>query len=263
MENSPVVEMFVETHGHLVGVRGERDLDAVVRRAEEAGVVLILTAGIDLPSSVKAVEVAKRYETVKACVGIHPWYADEYDEEAERRLRELAGEREVVAISEIGLDFFGRMTHSWSFTSEYIEEEVQYRTLRGQLGLARERGLPVIVHDRAKGFETLEILEEEGVSEIGGAIHGFSRDLDYARRCIDLGVYLSVSDRALSRPENEGLREAVKEIPLEWLLTETDTGNPEGVVKAAERIAELKGLTTEEVGEATTSNLRRLLKIPD
>lgn len=253
--------MFVETHGHLVGVRGEQNLDEVIKRATEAGVVLILTAGIDLPSSVQAVEVAKRYEPVKACVGIHPWYADEYNEEAHEKLRELAGEEEVVAVSEIGLDFFGRMDHNWRRSEEYIAEEIQRKTLRGQLSLAKETGLPVIVHDRAKGFETLEILKEEGVSEIGGAIHGFSGDLGYAEKCIDMGVYLSLSGRALSRPGSERLREAVREIPLEWLLTETDSGAPEGVVKAAELIGELKGLAQEAVGRATTSNLKRLLKI--
>lgn len=253
--------MFVETHGHLVGVRGEQNLDDVIKRATEAGVVLILTAGIDVPSSTQAVEVARKYEPVKACVGIHPWYADEYNEEAHKKLRQLAGEEEVVAVSEIGLDFFGRMDHNWRRSEEYIDEEIQRKTLRGHLSLAKEMDLPVIVHDRAKGLETLEILKEEGVSEIGGAIHGFSRDLIYAEKCIDMGVYLSLSGRALSRPENEGLREAVREIPLEWLLTETDSGNPEGVVKAAELIGGLKGLTLEEVGRATTSNLKRLLKI--
>jgi len=255
--------LFVETHGHLAGVRGEQNLDEVIKRATEAGVVLILTAGIDLPSSIQAIEVARRYRPVRACVGIHPWYADEYNEDVHKKLRQLAEEKQVVAVSEIGLDFFGRMDHNWKFSEKYIDEEVQRRTLRGHLKLAGERGLPVIVHDRARGFETLEILEEEGISKIGGAIHGFTGSLEYAERCVDLGVYLSVADRALSRAENEKLREAVKEIPLEWLVTETDTGNPEGVVKAAERIAELKRLTLEKVGTATTSNLKRLLKISD
>ncbi|MFB0543671.1 MAG: TatD family hydrolase, partial [Candidatus Bathyarchaeia archaeon] len=240
--------MFVETHGHLVGVRGEQNLDEVMKRATEAGLVLILTAGIDLPSSVQAVEVAKRYEPVKACVGVHPWYADEDNEEVHEKLRLLAGDEEVVAVSEIGLDFFGRMDHNWRRSEEYIPEEIQRKTLRGQLSLAKEMGLPVIVHDRAKGFETLEILKGEGVSEIGGAIHGFSGDLGYAEKCIDLGLYLSIAGRALSTPGNERLREAVREVPLEWLLTETDTGAPEGVVEAAELIGELKGLTLEEVG---------------
>lgn len=253
--------MFIETHGHLVGVRGEQNLDEVMRRATEAGVVLILTAGIDLSSSVQAVDVAKRYEPVKACVGIHPWYADEYDEEVYEKLRHLAGEGEVVAVSEIGLDFFGRMNHSGMRSDEYVDEEIQRKTFKGQIRLAEEVGLPVIVHDRARGFETLEILEEEGVSVIGGAIHGFSGDLDSAERCIDMGVYLSLSGRALSRPESEKLREVVREIPLEWLLTETDSGDPSGVAKAAELIGEIKGLSKENVGRATTSNLKSLLGV--
>jgi len=255
--------MFVETHGHLVGVRGEQNLDEIIKRATEAGVVLTLTAGIDVPSSVQAVEVAKRYPSVKACLGIHPWYADEYNAEAHKKLMKLTEEKEVVAISEIGLDFFGRMDHNWQFSTKYIDEEIQRKAFRGQLRLARERGLPVIVHDRGKGFETLEILEEEGISRIGGAIHGFVGDFEHAKRCTNLGLHLSIADRALSRPENEKLRNAVRATPIEWLVTETDTGNPEGVVKSAERIAELKGLPLEIVGKATTSNLKRLLRMPD
>jgi len=255
--------MFVETHGHLAGVGGAQNLDEVIRRATEAGVVLILTAGIDLPSSIQAVEVAKRYKPVKACVGVHPWYADEYNEDVHEKLKQLAREKEVLAVSEIGLDFYGRMDHTGGFSENYVDEETQRRAFRGQLRLARELGLPVIVHDRAKGLETLDTLKEEGVSEIGGAIHGFTRDLDYAKRAIGMGLCLSVAERALSRPENEKLREAVKEIPLEWLVTETDSGNPEGVVKSAERVAELKGLPLERVGRTTTSNLKRLLKIAD
>ena len=255
--------MFVETHGHLTGVGREQNLDEVIRRATEAGVVLILTAGIDLSSSIQSVEVAKRYEPVKACVGIHPWYADEYSEDVHEELKQLAREKEVVAISEIGLDFYGRRDHEGGFSENYVDEETQLGTFRAQLRLAREIGLPVIVHDRAKGLETLDILRGEGVSEVGGAIHGFTGDIGYARRAIGMGLCLSVADRALSRPENEKLREAVKEIPLEWLVTETDSGNPEGVVKSAERIAELKGLPLNVVGRTTTSNLRRLLKISD
>ena len=221
--------MFVETHGHLAGVRGEQNLDEVIKRATEAGVVLILTAGIDLSSSIQAIEVAKRYRSVRACVGIHPWYADEYNEDVHKKLRQLAEEKQVVAVSEIGLDFFGRMDHNWQFSEKYIDEEIQRRSFRGQVRLAREVGLPVIVHDRAKDLVTLKMLEEEGVSRFGGAIHGFVGDYEYAKRCIDLGLYLSVADRALSRPENEKLRNAVKATPLEWLVTETDTGNPEGL----------------------------------
>jgi TatD DNase family protein len=255
--------MFVETHGHLGGGRGEQNLDEVIRRATEAGVALILTAGIDLPSSIQAVEVAKRYKPVKACVGVHPWYADEYGEDVHQKLKDLSKEKEVVAISEIGLDFFGRMDHKGGFSENYVDEETQLGTFRAQLRLARELGLPVIVHDRAKGLETLDVLREEGVSEIGGAIHGFTGDLDYAKRAIGMGLCLSVAERALSRPENEKLREAVREIPLEWLVTETDSGNPEGVVKSAERVAELKGLPLEIVGRTTTSNLKRLLRMAD
>lgn len=253
--------MFSETHGHLSSASGERNLDEVIRQAEQSHIVLALTAGIDLPSSVQAVELGKRYEIVKACVGVHPWYADEYNDQTRKSLSELIDRNKVVAVSEIGLDFFGRMEHNGIRSEKYVQEEVQYETFRGQLRLAREKHLPVIVHDRARNHETLEVMDEQQVSKIGGAIHGFSRDLSFAKRCISSGLLISVSERALARPENEELRRAVREVPIEYLLTETDSGSPEAVLKSAERVADIKGLTLEEVGNQTTSNLRKLLRI--
>ena len=99
---------------------------------------------------------------------------------------------------------------------------------------------------------------ETGILEFGAAIHGFSKDPEYARRCVDMGVYLSIGKRTIEQGEYQFL-EAVRQTPLEWLLTETDTGEPAGVVVVAERIAELKGVSLEEVGRVTTRNLRRLV----
>jgi len=260
--NEGTKKLFSETHGHMVGSRGEQNLDQVITKAEQAQVVLVLTAGIDLPSSVQAVEAAKKYSIVKACVGIHPWYADEYNAEAHESLSALIENNAVVAVSEIGLDFFGRMEHDGKRSEKYVAEEIQQKTFRGQLRLAKEKGLPVIVHDRARDSETLEIMKEQQISKFGGAIHGFTGNLGLAKKCIDSGILISVSERALTRPENEELRRAIGEIPLEWLLTETDSGSPDGVVKVAERIADLKGLTPQHVGNQTTSNLKRLLRIP-
>lgn len=248
--------MFSDSHCHLRGPS-----DEAVEEAEKAGVELVLTAGIDLSSSEQAVLTAKRYRIVKACVGIHPWNADQYSGDARRRLRELAADEMVVAISEIGLDYVGRRDSEGRYVTQYIDEEIQWTAFREQLGLAKELGLPVLVHDRTPDQEVLDILEEEGSAETGAAIHGFSKGPAYAQRCVDMGVYLSIGTRGVSAPENEALREAIMQTQLEWLLTETDSRNPAGVLKAVEVISELKGLTRDEVGGATTRNLRKLTRL--
>ena len=250
-----MMRLYSESHCHLRSFTDEGVADA-----KKAGVELALTAGIDMASSEEAVETAGKFDIVKGCVGIHPWYADEYSPENLGKLRELAKRDEVVAISEIGLDFVGRMTRQWERTDEYIDPDIQREALRAQIGLAKELGLPVLVHDRAPGQEVLDILEEEGIVGVGAAIHGFTKGPEYAKRAVEMGVYLSIG-RALQRGENKDLEEAIRQTPVEWLLTETDSGDPTGVLTVAEKIGELKGLTRDEVGLAATKNLKKLLKL--
>lgn len=247
--------MYSESHCHLGDMTVE-DID----KAEKQGFTLLLTSGIDLPSSEQAVATAQRHNIVKACVGVHPWFADEYNSDIGLRFKELAQNSECVAISEIGLDFVGRMTHEWIREERYINPEIQYEALNAQLVLARELSFPAIVHDRAPEMELLDILEKSGNLETGLAIHGYSKDMDYAERCMDNGIYLSVGLRNIQGGDTSYL-EVIKKTPLEYLLTETDTAKPEGVLTLCDLIAELKGLTREEVGKTTTGNLMRLCSL--
>ena len=232
------------------------DLD----NAEKQGFKLLLTSGIDLPSSEQALMTSHRHPIAKACLGVHPWYADEYTAGVAERFIELSHDAECVAISEIGLDFIGRMTHEWVREDTYIDPKIQYETLDAQLGLARELSLPAIVHDRAPKMEILDLLEKSGNTNTGIAIHGFSKDIDYARRCVDNGIYLSVGLRTIQNADPIYLK-AVKNTPLEYLLTETDSSKPEGVKTVCKLIAELKESSMEEVGKITTENLMRLCGI--
>jgi len=255
MREIAALDMYSESHCHLRSIGEE-----AVSKAEIAGVKLVLTAGIDVLSSEEAVKTAGRFRIVKGCVGIHPWRADTYSDVALKLLGELAKDPEVVAISEIGLDYVGRRTPEGEFTEEYVDPEVQKNAMRGQIGLAKELGLPVLVHDRTPGEEVLDILDAEGIIEVGAAIHGFSKGPEYARRCVEMGVYLSIGKRSIEAG-NEDLMEAIRQTPLEWLLTETDSGDPTGVIVVAEKIAELKGITTEQAGKAATDNLKRLIRL--
>ncbi len=247
--------MYSESHCHL----GDMTRDGL-EKAEKQGFMLLLTAGIDLASSEQAVETAHRSSMAKACLGVHPWYADEYSYHVRNRFSELADDEECVAVSEIGLDFVGRMTHEWVREESYIDPKVQYETLDAQLGLARELSLPVLVHDRAPDMEILNILESSGNINTGIAIHGFYKDIYYARRCVDNGIYLSVGLRTIQTAEPIFIK-AVKETPIEYLLTETDSDKPEGVLTVCRLIAQLKETTMEEVGRITTKNLMRLCGI--
>jgi len=245
--------MYSDSHCHFKGATEES-----IKKVRMAGVELALTAGIDMASSAEAVEVAGRYDLIKACVGIHPWYADEYNAENLERLKGYAGNEGVVAVSEIGLDYISRMTRQWERSNEVVGPEIQRAAFRGQIGLARELELPVLVHDRARGEELLDILNDEEIVSVGAAIHGFSKDPDYARRAVKMGVYLTVG-RGILAGENDELDEAVRQIPMKWLLLETDSGDPSNVVLVAEKIAELKGVDREAVGSAATRNLKKLL----
>ena len=252
--------MFSESHCHLRNLTDDA-LEQVVKQSEKAGVELILVAGTDIDSSEQAVLTARKYRILKACVGIHPWNADLYNEEAVHRLKELARNAEVVAISEIGLDYVGRRDREGKYMDEYVDKRIQRAAFRNQLRAAKELRLPVLVHDRTPDQEVLDILEEEGSAKVGAAIHGFSKDLAYAKMCMKMGIYLSIGLRPVSAPENEAMREAIRQIPLEWLLTETDSGSPDDVVTVVEKIAELKGLKRDDVGRVATRNLKKLLRL--
>ena len=247
--------MYSESHCHLSGVT-----DEVIGKAKDAGFTLLFTSGIDLDSSIEATASAKKWDIVKGCVGVHPWYADEYTPSVEERFIKLAREPEVVAVSEIGLDFKGRMTKEWVREDRYIDRETQIESFKGQLRLAENLGVPAIVHDRAEGTEIIDVMLDHGSTETGLAIHGFSKDQDYADRCVDEGIYLSIGLRSLEAAEPRFL-EAVKKLPLEYLLTETDSGDPQGIFTVCDAIAELKGLTRKEVGEAATENLLNLCRL--
>jgi TatD DNase family protein len=245
--------MYSDSHCHFNGATEDS-----IKKARMAGVELAITAGIDMVSSKEAVKVAGKYDLIKACVGIHPWYADEYSDDNLEVLRGYALNEEVVAVSEIGLDYISRMTRQWERSNRIVDPEIQLAAFRKQIGLARDLKLPVLVHDRAKGEELLDILDDEGIVSVGVAIHGFSKGPDYARRAVKMGVYLTLG-RGILSGENHELEEAVRQIPMNWLLTETDSGDPSNVILVAEKIAELKGVDREIVGNAATSNLKNLL----
>ncbi len=230
-----------------------------VKRAEDAGLALMITMGLDEASTGIALKLAKRHRSVRLSLAVHPWYSDEFTEETREMFIRLAENPEVVAIGETGLDFTGRMSHQWVREEKYVDKVIQRATFRAHVQLAKELKLPVIVHDRGEGQEALDVLEELGAPRTGAVIHGFAKDEAYAKRCKKLGVHLSLGLRTLQNPP-PGFEAAVRRTPLRLIVTETDSNKPWEVVKACELIGKLKGVAGEEVGSKATENLLRLTR---
>jgi TatD DNase family protein len=255
--------MFVDSHAHIDGEEFDADRDEVVGRARAAGVRAILNVGTGDPHGgglERAVALAEKYEGVYAAVGVHPHDARLYDEAAERRLRELLeGYGRVIALGEIGLDYH----------YDHSPRDVQRAVFARQLRLAREVGLPVIIHSREADEETVEILRAEwDGSGLGGIMHCFGGGTAMAESVLELGFVISFAGNVTFK-KAENLRAAARIVPLERLFVETDCpflapvphrgrrNEPAYVVETARFIAELRGLETGELGRITSENFAR------
>lgn len=255
---------LIDSHSHIYGKEFAPDFPEMLERASAAGVGTILAVGADLESSREACQLADAYERIYCSVGIHPHDADRVTERCYEVIRELAqASSKVVAIGEIGLDFYRDRS------PRPAQEEVFRRFIR----LAREVKLPIIIHDRDAHDRVVAIMREERASEMGGVLHCFSGDLKMAQDVIDMGFKISIPG-TLTYASNEPLREVVRGVKIEHLLVETDApyltpaphrgkrNEPSYVRFTAEKVAELKGLSPEDVGRITSYNTRRLFGIP-
>jgi TatD DNase family protein len=250
---------LIDTHAHLDGERFSSDLDEVIQRASSAGVRQIITVGCDPSSSQACIDLAERYPNLYAAVGIHPHDAAQLTPAVLEQLGLMAQHDKVVAIGEIGLDYYrNRCPH-----------EVQQQAFRQQIRLARQCKLPIVVHDRDAHLDVLNILKEERADITGGVLHCFSGDLAMAHSCIEMGFYLSFTG-TITYPKNEAIRAVIRNIPTEHILVETDCpylapqkwrgkrNEPSYVVNTAAQIAEIKNLTLDDIGRITTLNAHKL-----
>lgn len=250
--------MPIDSHAHLEMEPFDGDRDAVIARATEAGLTAIITVGTTIPDCKKAVAIAQLHPQVYAAVGIHPHEVKGIDAGTYDALRALARQEKVVAIGEIGLDFF----------YDHSPREVQLRCFAEQLDLADELDLPVIIHDREAHAETLRILQQRK-GRLRGVLHCFSGDAAMARECLEMGFYLSVAGPVTYKKADQ-LRAVAREIPLERLLIETDCpylapqpwrgkrNEPAYVVETARCLAEIRGMAAGELERLTEENTRRL-----
>jgi TatD DNase family protein len=250
---------LVDTHAHLDFSNFDSDRVAVLQKAADLGLKLIVNVGCDLLSSQKSVSLAAQYPFVYAAVGIHPHDAARAPVDYLSRLEEMARSPKVVALGEMGLDFY----------RDRSPRPVQRDVFRRQLKLARKINLPVIIHARDAHDEVLRILEEEGLPTAGGVMHCFSGDLELAKKCLELGLYISIAGPVTYSRSNT-LREVAEAVPMERLLIETDApflapeplrgkrNEPANVAFVAEKVAALRGISSEILGNKCLENARRL-----
>ena len=254
--------MYIDSHAHLDAEEFSSDLDEVVERARAAGVRLIITIGSTLEASTRGLEIAARHDGVFAAVGIHPHDVAGVDDTTYDALRTLLQSEKVVALGEVGLDYY----------RDYAPRDLQQRRFREQVRIARRAALPIIVHTREAHADTLRILEEEGAQEVGGVFHCFSGSAEVMKRCVQLGFYISLAG-PVTYPKADKLRLIAQAVPVERLLIETDCpflapqahrgrrNEPAYVTLVAEKIAELRGLWPSDVGRIALANARELFGI--
>ena len=254
---------FIDSHAHLDLPEFNNDRDETIQRAQENAVEKIITIGIGIKECREALRIAGSYSFVYAAIGIHPHNAKTVDLKTLDFLEKNSRDENVVALGEMGLDFFRNLS----------PKEDQIRCFRAQLDLASSLKLPVIIHDREAHKETVSILREESVWETGGVLHCFSGDTKMAFSCIDMGLYISIPGTVTFK-NAKTLHEVARKVPLENLLVETDAPflapvpfrgkrhEPAYVKWVAERIARIKNVSLEEVTHATTQNSKNLFSLP-
>jgi TatD DNase family protein len=255
-------ELF-DTHAHLHFPEFGGDLGEVLARARSAGVRRMLTIGTEIDSARAAVALAEREPDVWAAVGIHPHEASTADAPALEELERLARHPRVVAVGEIGLDFFRDLS----------PRDAQDTAFRQQLDLARRLGKPVVLHCRDAHAETLAILAEARVGERGGIMHCFSGDVEIARRCLDLGLLISLAG-PVTYPKARALPDVARFVPADRLVIETDCpylppqphrgkrNEPAYLAITAAHVAKLRGEPVERLAARLTENAQALLGIP-
>jgi TatD DNase family protein len=250
--------MLIDTHCHVYSDQFDSDRPATLERAGAAGVARMIAIGYDLPSSRAALALAQESPLIWASAGIQPHYAQTTGEAELAELRRMLAQPRVVALGEIGLDYY----------HDRAPHDLQEALFRRQLSLARELDLPVVIHSRDAREDTVRILRDAARGQ-PGVMHSFSGDWEYAEACLEVGFYLSFSGPLTFKKAAE-LHEVARRAPLDRILIETDApyltphpfrgkrNEPAYVRYVAAALADLRGLSLDQIAAATTANAERL-----
>lgn len=254
--------MLIDSHAHLDDKRFDRDRDNIIKDLKNNGIELVVNIGADLKSSIASVSLAEKYPNIYATVGVHPHSAKDMDDSTIEILKSLAKRDKVVAIGEIGLDFY----------YDNSPRDVQRKWFKEQLKLAKELNLPVVIHSREAQQETFDTLKEAQDGSLRGVLHCYSGSKEMAMEYIKLGFYISIAGPVTFRNARV-LREVAEAVPLDKLLVETDCpyltpephrgkrNEPIYVKYVAGTIADIKGISYEELAKATNRNTKELFGI--
>lgn len=258
---SPIYEggtMIFETHAHYDDEQFDLDREELLSSMPEQGVGTIVNVSATYESCRRVVDLVQKYPFMYAAVGIHPDEVGSLNEERFQQMKELCKQEKVVAVGEIGLDYY------WDNESHDVQKEWFVR----QLDLARELNLPVLIHSREAAADTMEIMKEHGQG-LRGVIHCYSYSKEQAKEYVKMGYYIGVGG-VVTFKNSRVLKEVVKAIPLEHIVVETDCpylaptphrgkrNSSAYLPLVIEEIAKLKGITAEEVEDATYENAQRL-----
>ena len=256
--------MYIDTHVHLNADQYEEDLQEVIDRALEANVKKMVVIGFDRITIERAMKLVEEYSFIYAVVGWHPVDAIDCTEEDLKWIEELAAHEKVVGIGETGLDYY------WDKSPKDVQQEL----FRKQIRLAQKVNLPIIIHNRDATEDVIRILQEEEANLTGGIMHCYGGSVETAKQCIDMNFMISLGGPVTFKNAKKP-KEVATEISLEHLLIETDApylaphphrgkrNEPALVPLVAEEIARLKGISVEEVAEATTKNAEKFFHIID
>ena len=253
--------MLFDTHAHMDDRRFDCDLDAVLQGLSDRGVALVMNPGCSLESSKNAIALAEKYPFVYAAVGSHPDVADEVNEDVLEEYKKLCKLHDKVkAIGEIGIDYH----------YEDIPRDLQLKAFRMQMELAREVGLPAIVHEREAHEDGMAVVRE--FSDVTGVFHCYSGSAEMAKQLVDKGWYIGFTGVLTFKNARKAI-ETAQAIPLERIVLETDCpymapepfrgkrNDPGYLFRMAEKLAEIRNLPVEQIHEITTENGKRLYRI--
>lgn len=254
--------MLVDSHAHLDDKRFDNDREDLIKNFKENNIEFIVNPGADLKTSRKAVKLAKENENIYAAVGVHPHDAGDMDENTIAELKKLAKEEKVVAIGEIGLDYY----------YDNSPREIQKKWFKEQIKLAKELDLPIIIHDRDAHEDTYNILKEENDEKLRGIMHCYQSSLEMSKQFIELGLFISLAGPVTFKNAKTP-KEVASGVSLDNLLIETDSpyltphpyrgkrNEPKHVKHVAQMIADLKGISIEEVIQKTNQNAKKIFGI--
>lgn len=254
---------MIDSHAHLDDEAFDEDRDEVINGLYENGIDFIVNIGCDLKSSEKCFELSEIYENIYATVGVHPHDAKTYDDDLEKRLIELAGGKKIVAIGEIGLDYF----------YDNSPRDVQKEVFKRQLALAGKLNKNVVIHSREASQDTFDILKDAHEKyDFTAVIHCYSQSVEMLKEYLKMGDYISLGG-AVTFKNSKNPKEVAKVVPLERLLLETDCpymtpvpfrgkrNEPKYVNLVAEYIAKLRDMAKEDLVKITDSNTKRFYNI--